>query len=270
MKKYIPLLIGSFYSFSAFSFEITSKIQEGSLIYGQLNKDEKLLIGSTEIIPTKEGRFFFGLPQDSTKLNLTLIHPDGKKEIKNFAVEKRKWKEEIITGLQPEKVTPSNKNTKRIQQENHLLKKARSTMNTSFFPTCFERPVKKFKRISSPFGARRILNNIKKAGHSGVDYAAPIGTPLYAPTDGIVTLVHNDMFLSGKTLLINHGYGLFSSYSHLNKIAVKEGTVVKKGQLIAEIGNTGRSTGPHLHYTITWHGTRLDPEQQIEDFICEK
>ena len=270
MKKYVPLLIGCFYSFSAFSFEITSKIQEGALIYGQLNKDEKLLIGSTEIIPTKEGNFFFGLPQDSTKLHLTLIHSNGKKEIKNFSVEKRKWKEEIVTGLQPEKVAPSNKNTKRIQQENQLLREARGKINTSFFPTCFERPVKKFKRISSPFGARRILNNIKKAGHSGVDYAAPIGTPLYSPADGVVALAHKDMFLSGKTLLINHGYGLFSSYSHLNKISVKEGDVVKKGELIAEVGNTGRSTGPHLHYTITWYGTRLDPEQQIEDFNCSK
>ena len=109
MKKYAPLLIGCFYSFSAFSFEISSKIQEGALIYGYLNKGEKLLIGSTEIIPTKEGKFFFGLPQDSTKLNLTLIHSNGEKETKTFSVEKRKWKEEIVTGLQPEKVTPSNK-----------------------------------------------------------------------------------------------------------------------------------------------------------------
>ena len=270
MQKYILFLFGCFYSFSAFSFEITSKIQEGALIYGQLNKGEKLFLGTTEIVPTPKGQFFFGLPQDSENLNLTLIHSNGKKEIKKFPVEKRKWKEEIVTGLQPEKVTPSNKNTKRIQQENSLMKQARNKMDTSFFPTCFERPVKKFKRISSPFGARRILNNIKKAGHSGVDYAAPIGTPLYAPADGVVALAHNDMFLSGKTLLINHGYGLFSSYSHLNKITVKKGSIVKKGDLIAEVGNTGRSTGPHLHYTITWQGTRLDPEQQIKDFTCSK
>ena len=83
MKKYAPLLIGCFYSFSAFSFEISSKIQEGALIYGYLNKGEKLLIGSTEIIPTKEGKFFFGLPQDSTKLNLTLIHSNGEIETKD-------------------------------------------------------------------------------------------------------------------------------------------------------------------------------------------
>ncbi len=270
MKKYTAFLIGCFYSFSAFSFEITSTIQEGALIYGQLDKGEKLYIGSTEIIPTKKGQFFFGLPQDANTLSLTLIQKNGVKELKKFNVEKRKWQEEVVLGLQPEKVTPSTKNSKRIQQENLLIKQARGEFNTSYFPTCFIRPVKNFKRISSPFGARRILNNIKKAGHSGVDYAAPIGTPLYAPADGVVALVHNDMFLSGKTLLINHGYGLFSSYSHLNKITVKPGDTVKKGNLIAEIGNTGRTTGPHLHYVITWNGVRLDPEQQIKDFNCEK
>lgn len=270
MKKYATFLIGCFYSFSAFSFEITSKIQEGALIYGQINKGEKLFLGTTEIIPTPKGQFFLGLPQDSEKLNLTLIHSNGKKELKKFKVEKRKWQEEVVLGLQPEKVTPSTKNLNRIQQENLLIKQARSQFNTSYFPTCFIRPVKNFKRISSPFGARRILNNIKKAGHSGVDYAAPIGTHLYAPADGVVALVHNNMFLSGKTLLINHGYGLFSSYSHLNKINVKIGDKVKTGDLIAEIGNTGRTTGPHLHYVITWNGIRLDPEQQIKDFNCVK
>lgn len=270
MKNIIFFLIATCLSFPSFSFEITSKIQEGALVYGTLQKEERLFIGKTEIIPSKEGIFFFGLPQDSTLLELTLIQKKQKKELKKFVVEKRKWKEEYVTGLQPDKVSPSNKNIARIQSENQLIKKARSNFSTDFFPTCFIRPVKNFKRISSPFGSRRILNNIKKAGHSGVDYAAPTGTPLVAPADGIVALVHNDMFLSGKTLLINHGYGLYSSYSHLNSINVKQGQIIKQGELIAEIGTTGRSTGPHLHYAITWNGVRLDPEQQISDFSCEK
>lgn len=269
LSKKIILLIAFIYTTPIFGFEITSEIKEGALIFGTLEKGEKLFIGDTQIKSNPDGVFFFGLPQDTEKLTLKLIK-NNQTKLKNFNVQKEKWQEEYITGLQPEKVLPSHKNTERIKKENNLIKKARASFNTNYFPICFERPVKKYKRISSPFGARRILNNIKKAGHSGTDYAAPIGTKIYAPAKGIIALVHNDMFLSGKTLLINHGYGLFSSYSHLNNILVKEGDVVNQGDIIAEIGTTGRSTGPHLHYAITWMGVRLNPEQQINDFSCKK
>lgn len=266
MKKI--LLFGLlFLSTSTLAFELRSPVKEGGLTYGKLSKNEKLFLNNQEIKQTKSGFFFFGTPQDSTNINLTLITNSEKKNI-SIPVQKQKWQEEYITGLQSDKVSPTNKNISRIQKENNLIKTARENFNTSYFPFCFERPVKNFKRISSPFGSRRILNNIKKAGHSGVDYAAPIGTPVYAPADGIIALTHQDMFLSGKTILINHGFGLFSSYSHLNKITTKTGQKIKKGELIGEIGTTGRSTGPHLHYVITWMGVRLDPEQLVTDFSC--
>lgn len=269
MKNFILIFL-LFFSINAHSFELRSHVKEGGLVYGKLSKNEKLFLNNKEIKATKSGFFFFGLPQDTPQtITLTLITSDTKKEL-IIPVKKQKWQEEYITGLQPDKVNPSNKNQERIQKENQLMRDARNNFNTNYFPFCFDRPVKNFKRISSPFGARRILNNVKKAGHSGVDYAAPIGTFIYAPADGVISLVHQDMFLSGKTLLINHGFGLFSSYSHLHKIYVKTGEKVKRGTKIAEIGNTGRSTGPHLHYVITWMGVRLDPEQQINDFSCSE
>ncbi len=266
MKKILSLIL-LFLSVQSQAFELRSPIKEGGLTYGKLNPNEKLYLNNQEIKTTKSGFFFFGIPQDSTHIKL-ILHTNNKEKEISIPVEKQKWQEEYISGLQPEKVSPSNKNIKRIQKENLLIKKARDNFNTKYFPFCFDRPVKNFKRISSPFGARRILNNIKKAGHSGVDYAAEIGTPIYAPADGIVELTHQDMFLSGKTILINHGFGLFSSYSHLNKISIKTGQKIKKGDLIGEIGTTGRSTGPHLHYAITWMGVRLDPEQLVADFSC--
>lgn len=247
---------------------LISPIQEGSLIFGVLQPGENLFLGNTKIRTNPQGQFFFGLPQDAVSpLKLKLITAE-KEQILTYPIIKRKWDEEIINGLPPQKVTLSPLNQKRIQQENLMIKKARSNWETTFFPTCFNRPVKNYKRISSHFGSRRILNGIKKAGHSGTDYAAPIGTPVYAPADGIVAFVHSDMFLTGKTILINHGYGLFSSYSHLNAITVKEGEYIQRGDLIGEIGTTGRSTGPHLHYVITWLSTRIDPEQLIKDYPC--
>ena len=268
MKKTLFVAFTFLLTNTVYGFELRSRVIEGGLTYGKLDSNEQLYLNNKEIKSTKSGFFFFGLPQDTTSLKLTLIK-NGKKKDLNIPVQKQKWQEEYITGLQTDKVNPSTKNQARIQKENQLLKKARENFNTQYFPFCFERPVKNFKRISSPYGARRILNNIKKAGHGGVDYAAPVGTPVYAPAKGIVALTHQDMFLSGKTLLINHGFGLFSSYSHLNQINVKEGDTINTGDLIAEIGSTGRSTGPHLHYTITWNGVRLNPEQLISDFLCK-
>ena len=268
--KSIVFITTFLFTFSSFAFEIRTKIQEGALTYGKIKEGEELFLNNKKIHPTPSGFFFFGVAQDTQNISLTHVDSDGKKSTLTYPVQKREWQEEYISGLQPEKVSVSNKNQDRINQENLLIKNARAQFNTQYFPFCFNRPVRNFKRISSPFGARRILNNIKRAGHSGVDYAAPIGTHIFAPADGIVALKHNDMFLSGKTLLINHGFGLFSSYSHLNKIMVKIGDRVKQGDLIAEVGNTGRSTGPHLHYAITWNSVRLDPEQLVQDFECKK
>ncbi len=269
MKKVFLFTLSFLFTTSVYSFELRSPIKEGGLIYGKLSTGEKLYLDNQEIKSTKSGFFFFGLPQDAKILKLILVTKNEKKEME-FPVLQQKWQEEYITGLQPDKVTPTNKNQDRINKENNLIKQARNNFNENYFPFCFIRPVKNYKRISSPFGTRRILNNIKKAGHSGVDYAASIGTKIYAPADGVVALAHQDMFLSGKTLLINHGFGLFSSYSHLNYINVKQGDKVKKGDEIGQVGNTGRSTGPHLHYVITWKNVRVDPEQLITDFSCEK
>ena len=114
-----------------------------------------------------------------------------------------------------------------------------------------------------------MLNGIKTAGHSGTDYALPTGSPIYAPADGMVKVIHPDMFYSGKTILIDHGYGVFSSYSHLSEILVRQGDKVKQGHLIGKIGTTGRSTGPHLHFTLTWFGVRVDPEYVLKTYACQ-
>lgn len=269
LKVYYIIVLVFLFASTATAFTLTSQVQEGALIYGKLEKNESLFLGQTQIKTTPDGLFFFGLPQDAqTPLKLTLTKQNQIQTL-SFPIKKRKWDEEFVTGLPQDKVTPNAHNQKRINQENELLRKARESFKTTLFPTCFNRPVKEYKRISSSFGSRRVLNGLKAPGHGGTDYAAPIGTPVYAPTDGIIALVHSDMFLSGKTLLINHGYGLFSSYSHLNTIQVKHGQKVKVGDVVGQIGTTGRSTGPHLHYTITWLGVRIDPEQQIAEFMCK-
>ncbi len=257
------------FSFSAFGFTIDTKIVEGSLIRGTQIQDETLYLGQTKIPVGPNGTFYFGLPQDAVSpLKLKKVSLSETKEY-TFPIQKRKWEEQRINGLSQSKVKINPENQKRIKKENTLLRFERVKTILDFFPTCFVRPVKQPYRISGAFGNRRIFNNQVPAGHSGTDYAAPKGTPVYAIADGVVAVTHPDMFLSGQTILINHGYGIFAAYSHLSKINVKNGQWVKQNQPIGQIGATGRATGPHLHFTLTWYTTRVDPEQVLTDFACQ-
>ncbi len=255
-------------SISTFAFTIDTPIIEGSLIKGTQKNNEKIYLGQTLIPAAPNGDFYFGLPQDAVKpLKLKIITSTDTKEVA-FPIQKRKWEEQRINGLPKSKVNISSQNQKRIQNENKQLRLERTKTINTFFPACFIRPVNQPYRISGSFGNRRIFNNQVPAGHSGTDYAAPKGTPTYAIADGIVVVTHPDMFLSGKTVLINHGYGIFTAYSHLNDINVKSGQSVKQGDIIGKIGATGRATGPHLHFTMTWYTTRVDPEQVLTNFAC--
>jgi murein DD-endopeptidase MepM/ murein hydrolase activator NlpD len=115
-------------------------------------------------------------------------------------------------------------------------------------------------RITGIFGSQRILNGVKKSPHNGLDIAAPEGTSVYAMTDGIVRLTGKNYYYNGNFVFIDHGQGLSSLYLHMSRLNVKDGQIVKKGVKIGEVGTTGRSTGPHLHWSVQWYNKRIDPE----------
>ena len=118
-------------------------------------------------------------------------------------------------------------------------------------------------RLTSPFGYRIDPFTGKRKFHYGIDLAAPIGTPVYAPADGTVSLIRRNMRGYGLELEIKHGFGISTRYGHLSAILVKLGQKVKRGQMIARIGNTGRSTGPHLHYEVRVLGKPVNPINYI-------
>jgi murein DD-endopeptidase MepM/ murein hydrolase activator NlpD len=97
-----------------------------------------------------------------------------------------------------------------------------------------------------------------------------LGTPVYAPAPGVVELTHPNMFYSGGTLIISHGFGVSSTYIHLSEITVNVGQKVKRGQLIAKVGASGRATGPHLDWRINWFDVRLDPQLVLKHFPLAK
>ena len=107
------------------------------------------------------------------------------------------------------------------------------------------------------------MNGEPKQPHYGVDVAGPVGAPVVAPADGVVSLANPDMFFSGGTLYLDHGYGVSSAFLHLSKILVKEGQPVKRGDKIALIGKTGRVTGAHLDWRVNWFESRVDAAQLV-------
>jgi murein DD-endopeptidase MepM/ murein hydrolase activator NlpD len=114
--------------------------------------------------------------------------------------------------------------------------------------------------ISGVYGSQRILNGEPRQPHYGVDIAGPVGTPVSAPADGVVTLAEPDLYLTGGTLVIDHGLHLSSTFLHLSALGVKVGARVRQGEEVGRIGATGRVTGAHLHWGMNWRDARIDPE----------
>ena len=148
---------------------------------------------------------------------------------------------------------------KRIKKESKIIKKSKNLfLNETFYKSGFIWPVKGI--VTGKYGNQRILNGKPRRPHYGLDIAAASGTKIISPSDAEVILTMEDSFFNGKMIILNHGLGLNSIYSHLKKIYVKEGDKIKKGDLIAEVGSTGRSTGPHLDWRINVYNIAIDPE----------
>ena len=115
-------------------------------------------------------------------------------------------------------------------------------------------------RISGVYGSQRIYNGTPKSWHSGLDVAAKQGTPIKAPAAGIITFAKPDLYLTGGTVLIDHGMGVSSNFLHLSRLDVKVGDRIEQGQVIGLVGMTGRATGPHMHWGMNWLKVRIDPQ----------
>ncbi len=232
---------------------------QGGLVKGLVKPGTEVKFAGQAVRVSAEGQFLIGFHRDEpASVSLELTYPDGRIEKKNLSIEKREYDVQRIDGLPPRKVTPNEEDLKRIYAESRLIKQARKLDDArTDFQTDFIWPT--VGRISGVYGSQRILNGEPRRPHFGIDIAAPNGTPVVAPADGIITLAHPDTYFNGGIIALDHGHGLSSWYSHLSRLLVKEGDRIKKGDKIAEVGSTGRSTGPHLDWRINLFERRLDP-----------
>ena len=163
-------------------------------------------------------------------------------------------------------VTLSTENQERTKKESEIINKALNKYSRTH-RSDFKFKVPLDGIISSRYGKKRFINGLPRSPHLALDIAAPSGTEIFAPESGTVILVGN-FFYSGNYLIIDHGFGLLSSYSHLSKVNVNLDEYVDQGKKIGEVGATGRVTGPHLHWSIYLNKTRINPESlMVENYL---
>lgn len=255
---------------SAQALEICGKKAQGAVVRLQDENIHEIIFNGKKIPAGKEGDFLLAFDRDAgLQQSLQILHKDEKQNYPvdsyTFTIEPTSWDIQKINGLPPRKVTPSNEDHNEILRENQSLRKALEENNStvSFWKSGFKMPLEKY-RISGQFGGQRIMNTKKMNPHRGMDLAAPEGTPVTAPADGIVVMTGKNFFYSGNMVVIDHGQGLHTIYAHLKDINVKKGQSVKQGDVIASVGKTGRVTGPHLHWGASLHGTRFDPQRLLD------
>ena len=233
---------------------------QGALIEGKVDPGAHVALDGKELRVAPDGHFIFGFGRDAAaKASLDVTYADGSRAHHDVAVAPRTWDVRRIDGLPEEQVSPDAKTMERIHRESAEINAALSSDSSALdFEQKMIWPVTGI--ISGIYGSQSVLNGEPRAPHYGVDIAAPAGTPIKAAATGTVTLAERDLYFTGGTVIIEHGYGLSSTYVHLAKLEVKRGDKVRQGQIIGTLGATGRATGPNLHWGVGWYETRLDPE----------
>ena len=257
-------------SFSAMALELKGHLTQGGLVTGKLENAKSVSLDGKSLKLSPKGDFVFGFGRDAeTTHTLKWVDNNGKSHSQPIAITKREYKIDKITGVAKKYVSPPKEVSARISREAVVVRKAREVDSDLLY---FLDPVLKPAegRISGVYGSQRYFNGEPRRPHFGLDIANKTGSPVYAPISGTVVFAEPDLYYSGGTLIIDHGHGITSTYIHLSKLDVKVGDKIEQGNKVAEIGATGRVTGPHLDWRFNWKGERLDPALLMQDTLANK
>lgn len=268
MYKRILLLLSILFSVTNYAQTVnySGEAAPGCILIGSAPGIKEAYLNDKPLMVDSHGIFLAGFDRDAAGSQIIkVIFNSGKTESRTFKLPERQYHIEKFN-IASKYVSPPTKELKRIDKETKMMKQARSKVgkvDSAFFTSGFVSPVEN-GRLTGVFGSQRILNGTPKSPHNGIDLAAPKGTPVLAASDGIVQIAGNNFYYNGNFVLLDHGQGLTSVYLHMNKLLVKTGDFVKKGQKIGEVGTTGRSTAPHLHWGVQWFDKRIDPEMLLK------
>ena len=243
--------------------DLTGDFRQGGLLWGQVTPSAKVALDDASILVLPNGTFVLGLGRDAPKEQVFSVVAEGQRCTQTVTVAQRQYNIQRIEGVPQKTVTPPDDVLERIAKERALVRKAKAQR--------IERPELLAEvqeglswpatgRISGVYGSQRVYNGTPGSPHYGVDVAVPTGHPVVAPGSGVITLAEVDLFYSGGTIILDHGYGLSSSFLHLSKLHVQVGQTVSRGDILGEVGATGRATGPHLDWRMSWLNQRIDPQ----------
>jgi murein DD-endopeptidase MepM/ murein hydrolase activator NlpD len=242
------------------AIRLTGALSQGGLARGDVPPGTTLTLDGRPVRVAPDGRFILGFGRDAPALmSLAATFPDGRTTAREIKLEQREYQVQRINGLPPLMVTPDSTLMTRIKAEIAKIHGARATDSDQLaFETPMEWPVT--GPITGVYGSQRILNGEPRAPHLGVDIAAPAGTAIRADAAGTVTLAEADLYFTGGTVIIDHGYGLSSIYQHMSRLDVSVGQHVEQGDTVGMVGATGRVTGAHLHWGMSWYDVAIDPQ----------
>ena len=237
---------------------------QGGYVKGKTSSKIKIKFENRDVYLSKKNRFILGFGRDYSEVANLKFNIDNKWINKTLKIKKNKYKIQKIDGLPKKFVSPPKEIYERIIRENELIAKVR-TLNSKIDYTFQDFLLPANGIITGVFGSQRILNGKPRRPHYGIDIAAKKGSKVISPTDAIVRLSEKDLYFTGGTIMLDHGHGITSVYSHLSKVLVKKNDKIQKGDVIGLIGSTGRSTGPHLDWRINWFDQRLDPMMFVKN-----
>lgn len=219
-----------------------------------------VLDGAIHLAADASGRFVIGFDRDARPTASVRVRLAGEEADALLAIAPRTWLLQRVDGLPQQTVTPTNPEVLAQIKADTALKQAAfaSQAPGDGFAQAWRWPLPA-ARVSGPFGSARVLNGAPGQPHYGIDLAAPVGTAVAAPADGIVTLAQTGMHYEGGLVFIDHGQGFTSMYLHMSEVEVKPGQRLAAGERIGAVGATGRATGPHLCWRLKWRGRNLDP-----------
>ena len=224
-------------------------------------KDQRITLANYN----KQQYAIIGIPLNASigSQQFFLEFDDGRKSTELFNIEDKEYTEQHLTITNNRQVNPNADDMVRINRESAEMNRAFSSWNDSLTPVLNMRaPVDGVR--SSSFGLKRFFNGQARNPHSGMDIAADEGTAIVAPAAGVI-LATGNYFFNGNTIILDHGHGLISLYCHMNTIDVAVGSTVAAGEQIGRVGQTGRVTWPHLHWSINLNNTRVDPALFLVD-----
>jgi hypothetical protein len=236
---------------------------EGGVIWAKVEPNTSVWLDDQDLDVLPNGYVVAAFHRDAPAKSRLRIGEECEYEL---TVEQRDYQIQRVEGVPQRTVTPPQEQLERIRRERQLVAAAKAQLVERpdwlmQIDGGFVWPVQ--GPISGVYGSQRVYNGTPGSPHYGVDIAVPTGTVIYAPAAGRVTLAEPDLFYSGGTVILDHGYGLSSSFLHMSEVFAQLGDELEPGDRIGAVGATGRATGPHLDWRMSWRDRRVDPQRLV-------